>query len=143
MNNLNLTALLPLAAFASLAAASLASAAPSPAVSSPVPTITDGDGHPVNQNMLYTESRWERVLLPHEALSKLGSLRAVKLTTANLPSNVIVSLGAINTPRNTVGLWVRRSSRAQAVHQKGRFTLTNPATKASYTFEAMVVGAGR
>ena len=144
MNRMILTALLPLAAFAVLSATTLASAAPSP--STPAATIVDNTGNPVNQNMLYTESRWERVMLPPEALGILGNLKGVKLSVANLPKNVLVSLVTVSpTPgeNNTVGLWVRRSSRAQAVHQKGRFTLTNPATQASYTFDAVVVGAGR
>ena len=134
MNKLILSALLPLAAFFSLALA-----APLPVVS--VPTIVGPDLTPVDQNILWTESNWERVILPQSALGKLGNLRAVQLTTANLPRNVTVSISAANSPRNTIGLWVRRSSRTDSIHQTVSFTLTNPATQASYTFKAMVVGA--
>ena len=137
MNKLILAALLPLAAFASLA-----HAAAVPAIRSAMPTIVSPDLNPVDQNILWTESNWERVILPQDALSKLGNLNAVQLTTAHLPRNVTVSISAANSPRNTIGLWVRRSNTRRGVHQSVSFTLTNPDTKASYTFDAMVVGAG-
>ena len=136
MNKLILSALLPLAAFFSLA-----SAATVPTIRSASPVIVGPNLAPVDQNILWTESNWERVILPQSALSKLGNLRAVQLTTANLPRNVTVSISAADSPRNTIGLWVRRSSRTDSIHQTVSFTLTNPATQASYTFKAMVVGA--
>ncbi|GAA4018804.1 hypothetical protein GCM10022631_34900 [Deinococcus rubellus] len=137
MNKLILTAILPFAAALPLASA----AAPTSAF--PPPAIVSGGSTPVGEHALYTESNWERISLPAEALSKLGNLRAVRLTTQHLPSNVHVALSLNSGPINTIGLNIWRGTKTEGVYQNGLFTLTNPLTGASYTFEKMVIGSAR
>jgi len=138
MKKLILSAFLPFAALTSLA-----HAAPLPTPAFPPPTIVTSGENAVTENALYTESNWERILLPPEALQKLGNLRAVRLSVNHLPSNVHVVLSLKPGPADTVGLWLWRSDLTQSVNQKGLFTLTNPLNQQSYTFDATVIGTGR
>ncbi|GHF57956.1 hypothetical protein HNQ07_003977 [Deinococcus metalli] len=101
---------------------------------------TTGGGY-MPDNQLYTESAWQSVILPEGVMSKLGNYSAVQLTTMNLPSNVHAKLVPEEAP-GQVGLSIWRTNRSLRVGQVGLFTLTNPVTHFSYTFQAMVMGAG-
>lgn len=101
---------------------------------------TTGGGY-MPDNQLYTESAWQSVVLPDSVMSKLGNYSVVRLTTMNMPTNVHVKLLPEEAP-GQVGLWIWRTDRTQRVGQVGVFTLTNPVTHFSYTFQAMVQGAG-
>ncbi|GGR15947.1 hypothetical protein [Deinococcus ruber] len=100
-----------------------------------VPAVGDGQ--------LSTETDWQRVQLPPQALAQLGDLRRVELRVHDLPDNLTVTLNAHSGPEGTIGVDVQRRDRALAVHQIGTFTLVNPGTGASYAFRLMVTGASR
>ena len=97
----------------------------------------------VGDNQLSTETAWQRVQLPPQALGQLGDLRRVELRVQDLPDNLSVTLNPHSGPAGTIGVDVQRRSRAVAVHQIGTFTLLNPSTGASYVFRLMVTGASR
>jgi CHAT domain-containing protein len=138
MNKPILIALLPLALLASSAVSAQAAA------STDVPTIVGvSKTQMTSYDRLYTEANWQRVQLPDQAAAMLGNLKAVTLSVSGLPANVQVSLSSKTGPAGSVGLQVSRSDQNRAVNQMGTFTLTNPATQQSYTFDAMVTGSGK
>lgn len=98
-----------------------------------------GDYLPDDQ--LYTESLWQSVVIPVDIRAQLGNLANLKLSVANMPSNVHIALVPEESP-GQVGLSIWRTDKAQRVGQVGIFTLTNPVNHSSYTFQAMVMGAG-
>ncbi|GHF61736.1 hypothetical protein HNQ07_004198 [Deinococcus metalli] len=92
-------------------------------------------------NQLYTESAWQSVIIPEVAMSKLGTFKNIQLAVVNMPNNVHFKLLPQEAP-GQVGLSIWRTNKTQRVGQVGLFTLTNPVTHFSYTFQAMVMGAG-
>ena len=93
----------------------------------------------LDYDTLYTEADWQRIILPDEVVSMMGDMSAVTLSH-DLPANVKVALSTKSGPGGTVGLKITRTDSKRTVRQIGHFTLTNPATGASYTFAAMVTG---
>jgi hypothetical protein len=137
MNKLNLSALL-------LSALLSAPAAAAPTFSRLSPTIISADANQtISYDMLYTEADWQRVQLSDEVVAMLGDLRAVTLTVSGLPENVEVKLSGKPGPVGTLGLEITRQDSRKPLRQMAAFTLTNPATRQSYTFEAMVSGSGK
>jgi hypothetical protein len=145
MNKFDPSALLP----AALLTLALLSAAVLPAQASAAPvgnarivSVTSANSkvaQTLDYDTLYTETDWQRVMLPDEAVSVLGDLSALTLT-CDLPANIKVALSTKSGPSGSIGLKITRSDSKRTVRQMGHFTLTNPATGASYTFAAMVTG---
>lgn len=133
MKKMILSAILP---FATIFATASAATAEIP--QGAVVTETKG-GSNLTYDHLSTEAAWQDVLLPPEVYAALGSPRQIQLSVKNLPSNVHVALMP-HEGTNTVGFNIWRSNKGLSVNQKAIFTLTNPASHYSYTFQDTVFG---
>lgn len=151
MNKYVLTALLPLVLLPALTVAHAQQYVGEGTVFS----VTKGEM--VNQMALYTESNWERVVIPQDAAARLGGLNTpgalshLTLSSAGLPNGVTVRLngylsGSLEKNQNSassIGLNVSRAATSGNVNTRGTFTLTNTVSKESYSFTAQVIGSGR
>ncbi len=100
------------------------------------------NGDAMAYDQLYTECAWQGLALSDEVMTALGDPQRVVLKVADLPSNVTVSVRPGHTG-NVIGLKITRKDKTEAIHQVGRFTLTNPVSGYSYTVQAMIAGSER